>query len=244
MLIIDVGNSKVKVAQFEGENIEKRFTFDTERCLEHRFLRREVLEKVDEDIIVFSSVLPEITKGIVSLAQEMEKEFFDISKSKKKILKINYKVEQLGSDRLANAVAAYKKYNPPLLVIDFGTATTYDVVLKDGTLDGGIIAPGIKTCIDFLIKNTGLLPEIPLKYPDAFLGHTTVDALVSGFYYTFSGQMKEVMAKVKERIGDSYRVIGTGGLVDFAQRGFPEMIPDKDLTLLGIKILYEVNSEE
>ncbi|MBA7601892.1 type III pantothenate kinase [candidate division WOR-3 bacterium] len=244
MIVIDVGNSKVKIAIFSKEEIEKKFIFDTYRCLEHEFLRRKVFGEVGENVIAFSSVVPEITKGIISISKELKKKFLDVCEVKNKVLKINYDVVELGGDRLANAVAAYKRYTPPLLVIDFGTATTYNIVLADGTFDGGIIAPGIKTCIDFLIQNTGLLPEIPLKHPDTFLGHTTKDALISGFYYTFSGQMKEIFKKVQNHIGNDYTTVGTGGLVDFVLRTFPHIIPDKDLTLFGIKMLYDANSEQ
>lgn len=242
MLVIDAGNSKVKIAIFKDERIVKKEILDKERCLEKGFLRRKVFKENEEDIIAFSSVVPVITEGIISLSQKMKKKYFNVCKAKNTILKINYAVEQLGGDRLANAVAAYRKYSSPLLVIDFGTATTYNVVLRDGTFDGGIIAPGIKTCIDFLIQNSGLLPDILLKSPGTFLGHNTEESLISGFYYTFTGQMKEVFLNVKEHIGNEYKTIGTGGLIDYACLAFPNITPDKNLTLLGIKMLYEANN--
>ncbi|TES91295.1 MAG: type III pantothenate kinase [Candidatus Cloacimonadota bacterium] len=243
MIVIDAGNSKVKIAIFKNEKIVKKAIFDTKKCLEHKFIRRVIFEDIEVDVIAFSSVVPEVTDGIISISKELKKKYFDVNKAKNKVLKINYEEKELGGDRLANAVAAYKRYNPPLLIIDFGTATTYNIILADGTFDGGIIAPGIKTCIDFLIQNTGLLQEIPLKYPDTFPGHTTVDALIAGFYYTFSGQMKEILKNVQKHIGSDYITIGTGGLVEFAIRDFPHIIQDEDLTLLGIKMLYGANNE-
>ena len=241
MFIIDVGNSKVKIALFNKNKIEKKSVFDTRSCFEKQFIRREIFGDVKEDTIAFSSVVPEITREIVSISLELGIRCFDVCEAKDKVLTINYKVEELGSDRLANAVAAYRKYSPPLLVIDFGTATTYNIVLDDGTFDGGIIAPGIKSCIDFLIQNTGLLPEIPLKSPATFLGHNTEEALVSGFYYTFTGQFKEILSLAKKQVGEDIKIIGTGGLVNFAKEKFKQIIVDKDLTLYGIKMLYEAN---
>jgi len=244
MLVIDVGNSRVKVGVFIGNSIANEFIFDTSAFYKEEVLRKELIDKVDEDAIAFSSVVPVVRDRIISFAEGLKKEWFDVSQAGNKVLKVNYNIKQLGGDRLANAIAAYKKYKPPLLVIDFGTATTYDVVLADGRFDGGIIAPGIKACIDSLVKKTGLLPEISLRYPDGFLGHNTDDAMVSGFYNTFVGQLKEMIAKVQNHIGNGFITVGTGGLLDFALREFPFILPDKDLTFWGIKLLYDANRRQ
>ncbi len=241
MLVIDVGNSKVKVAVFNENKITSKVSFNTTDFLEQKVLRRELEKNLNERIIVFSSVVPGIGDGIISFAENLKKDWFDVSRAEKKILTLNYKAEQLGGDRLANIVAALRKYVPPLIVCDFGTATTYNVLLDDGTFDGGIIAPGIKTCIDFLTKKTALLPDIPLKCPLTFLGHSTEEALASGFYYTFTGQFKEIISKTREKLRKGFKIIGTGGLVEFASTVFPEIIVDKNLTLYGIRMLYEAN---
>jgi type III pantothenate kinase len=186
--------------------------------------------------------VPDVSVVLKSLLEKRDLIPFDIDTANDKILKIEYDVEQLGSDRLANGVAAYRKYSPPLLVIDFGTATTYNVVQKEGIFAGGIIAPGIKTCIDFLIDNSGLLTPIELKRPQGFLGHTTEGSLLSGYYYTYLGQMKEIISRVEKDFGMGIAIIGTGGLVDFAKEDFPRIILDRDLTLHGIRLLHEANT--
>lgn len=241
MIAIDVGNSKVKIAIFEGEYIRKRYTLDTDRCTEIEFFQSNIKGALDKQVIAFSSVVPAVSEIIKKVANSTGIYSFDIKKAKDKILIFDYEISQLGGDRLANVVAAYKRYSPPILVVDFGTATTYDVISSDGHFLGGVISPGIRTSIDFLVNRTGLLPGVSLQYPEGILGNNTKDAIVSGFYYTFVGQMKEMTENIKKIVGRELTVVGTGGLLEFAKRDFPEIIPDYNLTLYGIKILYETN---
>jgi type III pantothenate kinase len=241
MHVIDIGNSKTKVAVFEGETVSKREVFDTDKCLLHDFWEGEVFKKTPIDRVAFSSVVPEVSNVVRSFLDKQGVIPFDIRTAGDKILKIDYDIAQLGTDRLANAVAAYRRYPPPLLVVDFGTATTYNIVREDGTFAGGIIAPGIKTCIDFLVENSGLLIPIELKRPKEFLGHTTEGSLLSGYYFTYIGQLREIIKRTVAEIGEEVRIIGTGGLVDFAKVDFPDIIVDRDLTLHGIRLLYEEN---
>ncbi len=241
MLLIDIGNSKTKGGWFNTGEIEERFLFDTRELLVDSFLKDEVLCRALKSQIAFSCVVPEITKRMVALCDELIISYFDVKSAQKLIVKVHYNIGELGGDRLANAVAAFRLYEPPLLVVDFGTATTYNIVLADGTFDGGAIAPGIKTCVDFLIQRSGLLPEIPLREADTVAGHSSEDALVSGFYYTFVGQFREISKMVAAHIGSEYRTIGTGGMVLFAKKVFPHIVVNRDLTLLGIKMLYEEN---
>jgi type III pantothenate kinase len=241
MLIMDAGNSRVKFAVFKEDKIVRRLFCDTKECLDIDYLRSQILSISSGDALAFSSVIPEITREVMSLSHAEGIECFNVSYASEKILKIDYNIEQLGGDRLASAVAGYRKYGTPLLVVDFGTATTYNIILPNAIFAGGIIAPGIKSSIDFLINRTGLLPEIPLEYPETFPGHNSKQALTGGFFYTFSGQMKEISQKVRDFIDGDYKTIGTGGLLDFALSEFPDIIPDKDLTFLGIKLLYEAN---
>lgn len=242
MLTMDAGNSRVKFAIFKKDKIVKRLFFNTEECLDIECLRSQILNISGQDTLAFSSVVPGITRGVMSIAKLEGINCFNVSYSSEKILKINYSIEQLGGDRLASAVAGYQKYGAPLMVVDFGTATTYNIVLPGAIFAGGIIAPGIKSSIDFLISRTGLLPEIPLEHPETFPGHNSKQALVGGFFYTFAGQMKEIAKKARDSIGGDYKTVGTGGLLDFALSEFPDIIPDKDLTFLGIKLLCEANS--
>jgi type III pantothenate kinase len=241
MLVVDIGNSKTKGAWFNAGEIEERFLFDTRALMDASSIREKLLSRALDSHVAFSCVVPEITKLMGAMCDELAIGYFDVKSAKKHILKVHYNISELGGDRLANAVAAFRLYEAPLLVVDFGTATTYNIVLKDGTFDGGAIAPGIKTSVDFLIQRSGLLPEIPLREAETIAAHSSEDALVSGFYYTFIGQFNEISKRVAEHIGDEYRTIGTGGMVAFAKKAFPHMVVNRDLTLLGIKMLYEEN---
>jgi type III pantothenate kinase len=244
MLILDIGNSKTKIARFVQDGIAERFLYDTEELLNASFLSAKVLAHAGNDGIAYSCVVPPVTTLMDSLCQEMEIASFDVKSAGDLIVKVNYRIEELGGDRLADAVAAFRRYDPPVLAVDFGTATTYNIVRRDGTFDGGAIAPGIKTCIDFLIHRSGLLPDIPLRITEGVAGHTSEEALVSGFYYTFTGQFKGISDQVAKHLGTAYETIGTGGMVDFAKKVFPHIIVDRDLTLFGIKMLYEENRDK
>jgi type III pantothenate kinase len=243
MLAIDIGNSKTKGAWFEGENIEERFIVDSRQFMDRSALKGKLFSQGREPSIAFSCVVPEITRWLRRSCDELEIPCFDVKSARKHIVTVRYAIGELGGDRLANVAAAFRLYEPPLLVVDFGTATTYNIVLKDGTFDGGAIAPGIKTCIDFLIQRSGLLPAIPLCVPECVAGNSSEDALVSGFYYTFTGQFKEISKQVAAHIGGAYATIGTGGMVLFAKEAFPQITVNRDLTLLGIRMLYEENRE-
>ncbi len=241
MLVVDVGNSKTKAAWFDGEKLRKRFIFNSHECIDGEYLKNELLIPARGEAVAFSCVVPRVAERIRALCHELSRDWFDVKSAKKQIVKVNYAFDQLGGDRLANAAAGFRLYEPPLLVVDFGTATTYNVVLADGTFDGGIIAPGIKTCIDFLIERSGLLPGIPLRVPRTIAGRTSEDALVAGFYFTFVGQFKEISERIEGYIGNPFKTIGTGGMVAFAKEVFPHIVVNRDLTLLGIKMLYEEN---
>lgn len=243
MLVVDIGNSKTKGAWFSENEIKERFVLDTKELMDTSAVKDRILSRTLKSCMAFSCVVPAIARRTKALCEELGICCFDVKSARKHIVKVHYNIAELGGDRLANAVAAFRLYGAPLLVVDFGTATTYNIVLADGTFDGGVIAPGIKTTIDFLIQRSGLLPEIPLREAETVAGHSSEDALVSGFYYSFIGQFKEISKRVAAYLNGEYRTIGTGGMVGFARRVFPHIEVNRDLTLLGIKMLYDENSK-
>lgn len=241
MLVIDIGNSKTKTAWFDRGAIKDRSSLDTRELCDGPLLEEKLLSRARGSRIAYSCVVPKVAGRIVEFCDRLNIARFDVKSSRNHIVHVNYNMDELGGDRLANVAAAFRLYEPPLLVVDFGTATTYNIVLADGTFDGGAIAPGIKTCIDYLVQRSGLLPEIPLREASGIAGHSSEDALVAGFYYTFVGQFSEISERVIAHIGGEYRTIGTGGMVDFAEKAFPRIVVNRDLTLLGIGMLYEAN---
>ena len=155
-----------------------------------------------------------------------------------------YNAGELGADRLVDAAAAYSKYGGRVLVIDFGTATTYDAVTAAGEYLGGAIAPGIKISAEALWGRTAKLPEVRIKGPGSVFGRNTVCSMQSGIFLGYIGQIEYMVRKMKEAAGENLRVIATGGFSPLF-KGCTDAIDvyDEDLTLWGIKHLYEINQK-
>lgn len=151
--------------------------------------------------------------------------------------------EQVGEDRLVNAVAAHARYDGPLIIIDFGTATTFDVIGADGSYQGGIIAPGIHLSIEALDRAAAKLPGVGIRRPKSVIGKATVPAMESGVYWGYVGLIEGLVARIKAEYGESLTVIATGGLAPvFADAADVIQHIDQDLTLRGLLAVYRANS--
>jgi type III pantothenate kinase len=150
--------------------------------------------------------------------------------------------EEVGADRLLNALAAHRRYTGPLVVIDFGTATTFDVVDKDGAYIGGVIAPGINLSIEALHRAAARLPRIGIGRPRSVIGRSTVPAMQSGIYWGYVGMIEGLVARIQAEFGGKLKVIATGGLAPLLAEGTTviERI-DADITLDGLRMLAERN---
>jgi type III pantothenate kinase len=150
--------------------------------------------------------------------------------------------EEVGADRLLNALAAHRRYHGPLMVIDFGTATTFDVVDKDGAYLGGVIAPGINLSIEALHRAAARLPRIGIGRPQSVIGRSTVPAMQSGVFWGYVGMVEGLVARIQAEFGSRLKVIATGGLAPLLAEGTTviERI-DPDITLEGLRLLAERN---
>lgn len=151
--------------------------------------------------------------------------------------------ESVGADRLVNAVAAHEKYGGPLIVIDFGTATTFDVVDDDGNYCGGVIAPGINLSIEALHQAAAMLPRVSVEKPPTVIGKRTTPAMQSGIYWGYVGLIEGLVARIRAEYGKELRVVATGGLAplfDAATSAIGEV--DSDLTLRGLVSIHRRNS--
>jgi type III pantothenate kinase len=150
---------------------------------------------------------------------------------------------EIGADRLVNAVAAYDRIQDACIVVDFGTAITYDPVSADGEYLGGIIAPGIEISMEALTERAAKLPKIDLGAPRSLIGKTTVDAIRSGVIYGFAGQVDAIVTRLRAELGEEAATIATGGLAG-AIVPFTETIDETDdlLTLTGLRLLHERNA--
>ena len=150
---------------------------------------------------------------------------------------------EVGADRVANSVAGFRLYGGPLIIVDFGTATTFDVVSGEGDYLGGIIAPGIRVAAEALFRATAMLPRVEFSFPKQVIGRNTVDAIRSGLLYGYLGLVEGVLRRVKEEIEGEPRVIATGGDAQLIA-GKTDLINhvEPDLTLIGLRFIYELNA--
>ena len=253
LLAIDVGNTNVVFALFEGRAIKARWRIATDPrrtgdeyavWLMQLLEIRGVSRKEVTDIIV-STVVPRALHNIDILARN----YFNIEPVIAGQGKADYAMDidvpdprSLGADRAVNAIAAHAKYPGDLIVIDFGTATTLDVVDFRGAYKGGIISPGINLSLDALVGNTAKLPRIAIESPksDNVIGTNTEDQMLIGVFWGYVAMMEGLVARIKAQIGRPAKVVATGGLaVLFDEHTDIFDAVDADLTLDGHAILAE-----
>jgi len=151
----------------------------------------------------------------------------------------------VGADRVVDAVAAIKLYGPPLIIVDFGTATVFDAISKEGDYVGGAIAPGIGISSQALFERTAKLPRIELERPKTAIGKTTVSAMQSGIVFGYVGLIEGIAARMKEELGGDAKVVATGGLAPLIARETPIIqFVNVDLTLIGLRLIQEANRNQ
>ena len=254
ILALDIGNSNIKAALFEGLEQKTYFRISCDRNKSSdeygvtllSMLRHAGYSPKDVTGIVFSSVVPTINFTI----EHMCRNYFGIEPmSVQPGIKtgINIKYEnprELGSDRIANAVAAYELYGGPCITIDIGTATSFGVISKRGEFLGGAICPGIKLAADALTDRTAKLPRFELQRPESVIGKNTVANMQSGIVYGYIGQVSYLVERMKREIGEpNAKVIATGGLA-LLVAGDSNVIDVLDglLTLKGLCLIYGKNA--
>ena len=163
----------------------------------------------------------------------------------KKIIKINIKNKnQVGSDRIANAVGVYKKYKSNCIVLDFGTATTFDVITKNGIYNGGIIAPGVNLSLKSLVRSADQIPIFSIKRQKKIIGKNTIEALRSGFYWGYVGLINNIILKIEKETKKKYKIIFTGGYASLFKTSIIRRFTiDKNITIKGIIEIFRKNKE-
>lgn len=268
LLVIDIGNTNISFGVFKADKIVRRFNISTHSynykklksalrflsCHCERAARRAkqslskdcfVAVAPRNDIVndsIICSVVPQITVVLTKdLTKILGKRPYIIGKDIKVPIKNCYaKPKEVGQDRLVNAYAGIKFYRAPLIVIDFGTAITFDVISKDKEYLGGMILPGLGLSLEALSRATALLPKIKLSVPQQFIGRNTRNSMLSGVVYGFAALTDELVKKIKSKIGVKARVIGTGGNIKLIAKYCRNLNRiDADLTMKGIKLIYE-----
>jgi type III pantothenate kinase len=245
-LVGDIGNTLTKICLVnENSKILKEYSIETKDLLVRNNIYKlfnSVLKKNINKKILFSSVVPNIYNRINKFLVKKNFKSFEIKNlSLKKILKINIdSYKQLGSDRIANAIGAFDLYKTNCLIIDFGTATTFDIIIKPGVYEGGVIAPGIMLSILNLSKSTAALPEFKLKSNSKVFGKNTKDALNAGFLWGYQGLIINIIKKINLKFKRKFKIILTGGFADiFAKFIHNKSTIDKHITIKGIMYIYK-----
>lgn len=256
ILTMDIGNTNVKYGVFDGDELIASWrvstkasrTADEYGMVLYDLLRQRGVNFEDIDSCVASSVAPALNYTIDHMCRYyIGKAPLWVSSSTDTGIEINYdQPAQLGTDRIVGACAAYKLYGGPVIVVDFGSATTFNLVTKDGVYLGGAIAPGIKTATESLVTTAAKLPRIELEKPQNIVGTDTKSCMQSGIVYGYTGLVKYMVSKYKELPQmQGAKVVATGGLSELVEKVEPELIDisDRALALKGLKYIYDRNKE-
>lgn len=254
LLTLDVGNTQIFAGVFSGEKLLLRFrktsnnifTSDELGLFLRQILRENDIAPADITDVAASSVVPDVSRtAVVACARYFDTEAFFVRAGIKTGLKINTAYGQkLGADRLADLAAAQDMFpGQNLLVIDFGTANTYDVLTADKEYKGGAITPGLGTGLKALCQNTALLPKVEIVRPRQACGLSTETQMQSGLYYGQLGEIKEFIYRVKTEVfaGEDFRVVATGGFARMFESARVFDAYEPDLVLRGVKVLWERN---
>lgn len=256
LLTIDVGNTNIKYGIFDGDRLAHSFrvssrisrTADEYGSVLVNLIEDKGIKKSEIEGIIVSSVIPTLNYTLCHMCEF----FFGITPlmvGPGIKTGLNVKVEspkEVGADRIVNSVSAYNKYGNrgvPMVVIDFGTATTFNVLDEEGCLIGGVIAPGIKTSLESLVHNTAQLPMIELVSPKKAIAKNTETNMQAGIIFGFAGLVENVIKKISKELGDKKPfVVATGGLGEIIAKevGVIDKL-DRTLTLDGLKTIYELN---
>ena len=251
LLAVDVGNTDITFGLFRESELITRFrvTVKVPRSSDEygelicAILQQKGYSPEDVNEVIIASVVPKImysfTSGIIKYLHCHPLVVGAGIKTGIRIETANPK--EIGPDRIVDAVSAYEQYGGPIIVVDFGTATTYDIVTAEGAFLGGVISPGIRICANALWNNTANLPEIEIKCPGVSIAKDTITSMQAGLFFGTIGQSEYIIRKIKEESGFlDAKVVATGGLGKIISEHTDEIqVYDSDLTLRGLQIIYD-----
>lgn len=251
VLVVDVGNTNIVLGVFAGEELRHHFrlssderTADELAAVVLPLLHRVGVEPDAMRAVVVSSVVPPLHFELRDLCRRyFGRDPLFVEPGIKTGLAMSFENPgEVGADRVVNAVAAREIYGAPVVVVDFGTATTFDVVDEGGRYDGGIIAPGVGISAEALFSRASRLYRVDIRRPQQVIGRTTVGAMQSGIYYGYIGLVDGILARLRREIPSLERVVATGGLAEMVARD-SEHITDvhPHLTLHGLKLIHDRN---
>ena len=256
LLAIDVGNTNSVIGLFDGEALVEHWRLSTRIEITgdelgialHGLFDASPHSISDITHVIVSSVVPVLNHTILEMCRRhVGVEPLVVGPGMRTGVQIRYEdPRQVGADRIANGVAAFKKYGGPAIVIDFGTATTFDAIAANGDYLGGAIAPGILISMEALFSRASKLPRVELAAPrgaEVVIGRNTVESIQAGFLFGFVGQIEGIVERMRAELGGQCRVIATGGLAPLisAHASCIEVV-DEHLTLEGLRHIHELNA--
>ncbi|MDP2931568.1 MAG: type III pantothenate kinase [Chloroflexota bacterium] len=255
LLAVDLGNTATTLGVFEGDKLRVMWNIATVlHCMPDEYamillnlLRHHSLDRSDIKEVAFCSTVP----PLVGVWQEVFDRYFHISPlvvgaGTRTGVRIRMDFpREVGADRIVNAAAAHHLYGGPVIIVDMGTATTFDVVSKDGDYLGGAIAPGLATAAEALSTRTAQLPRVELAHPKRAIGTNTVAAMQSGLIFGYVGLVEGIVARIQQELGEKAKVVAAGGyarLIASETKVFDEVNPE--LTLYGLRLVYLMNKSQ
>jgi len=252
LLAVDIGNTNITIGVFDGNKMKATWRVATgvhrmpdeyASLILHLFEHEGIATSQITDAILCSVVPP-----LTGVFEEMCRHYLKVSpllveagvKTGVRISMDNPR--EVGADRIVNAVAAHQLYGGAVIVIDLGTATTFDAVSEEGDYLGGAIAPGIAIATEALFARTAVLPRVELTHPKRAIGRSTVAAMQSGIVFGYAGLIEGIVTRIKQELGGKAKVVATGGYAELLARETPAIEEvNPDLTLIGLRLIYEMN---
>jgi len=252
LLVIDIGNTNTSLGIFEEDKLINTFSLSSDikkTCDEYGILLLSILNHNNITTKIKGAFISSVVPQLCEIYTNAIKKYLNIdalSLSHKSKMPINLALEnnkEIGADRIANAAAVVSKYKLPAIVIDFGTATTFDIVDKDANFIGGIIAPGLKIQAKALSQFTSKLPKLKIEQPKKAIGKNTIDAMLSGIVLGHKCMIEGMIKNCEKQLNEKATIIATGGYSSVLFEDMSNVINhiDKDLTLFGLKELYYLN---
>lgn len=254
LVAIDSGNTNVVFAVYDGETLRAKWraSSDAKRTADEyavwlaQLMALQNLKPADVTGAIIANVVPASAFNLDTLCRE----YFKVKPLVIGAPDVNLGIEvrmdhpaNVGADRLVNALAAHRAYGGPLIVIDFGTATTFDIVGPDGAYEGGVIAPSAQHSVEALYRAAAQLPRVRIEKPGRVIGKDTVPAMQSGIYWGYVGLIEGLTARIRAEYGKPMRVIATGGLATLYAEAAPVIeVVDSDLTLRGLRLIHAANT--
>jgi len=253
LLVIDIGNTNTVLGLYDGEELQQRWRLSTSRSRtsdEYAVTIRQFFASVGIELeavsgCIIACVVPPLLSTFVAMSERTFRTVpIVVGPGLRSGMPILYEnPREVGADRIVNAIAAYDRFKAATIVVDFGTATTFDAISSSGQYLGGAISPGVSTSAEALFQRASKLPRVDISCPDRVIGRNTVASMQAGVVFGYVALVDGMVTRIRHEYGEAMRVIATGGLSElFHQHCANIEAHDPDLTLVGLRLLYERNT--